>query len=108
MVIPWWPHESPMRPHWLQEGRVLLPATNFPPGGGVYYKWGYVMPLALQILMTPCQLYESPLFQMHVMGKAQKRPFPTSNPFGLPSAPTPEAESVEDSSDSTGESRKDK
>merc|ERR1719326_1038392 len=64
--------------------------------GGVYYKWGYLMPLVLQVLMTPCQLYESPLFQLHVMNKPVSRPFPTPNPFGLPSAPTPEAEEVED------------
>merc|ERR1712070_288805 len=25
--------------------------------GGVYYKWGYLMPLVLQVFMTPMQLY---------------------------------------------------
>jgi len=55
--------------------------------GGVYYKWGYLMPLVLQVLMTPVQLYESPLFQLHVLNGAVARPFPTPNPFGLPTAP---------------------
>merc|ERR1740121_2932889 len=59
--------------------------------GGIYYKWTYLMPLVLQILMTPMQLYESPLFQLHVLGKQDvKRPFPVANPFGLPNM-TPEA-----------------
>merc|ERR1719215_696470 len=56
--------------------------------GGVYYKWEHLMPLALQILMTPLQLYESDLFQLHIMGKTDiKRPFPAPSMFGLPSAP---------------------
>merc|ERR1719310_2715183 len=55
--------------------------------GGVYYKWGYLMPLVLRVLMTPCQLYESPLFQLHALNKKVTRPFPTPNPFGLPSPP---------------------
>merc|ERR1711972_60502 len=55
---------------------------------GVYYKWQYLMPVVLQALMTPVQLYESPLFQLHIMNsKDVKRPFPAPNPFGLPSAP---------------------
>lgn len=59
--------------------------------GGVYYKWETLMPLVLQVVMTPLQLYEAPLFQLHMLGKEVKRPFPTPNPFGLPSAPEPEA-----------------
>merc|ERR1712039_723621 len=55
---------------------------------GVYYKWQYLMPVVLQALMTPVQLYESPLFQLHIMSSTDvKRPFPSPNPFGLPSAP---------------------
>jgi len=55
---------------------------------GVYYKWQYLMPVVLQVLMTPVQLYESPLFQLHMMNsKDVKRPFPAANPFGLPAAP---------------------
>jgi hypothetical protein len=65
--------------------------------GGVYMKWGYLLPLALQILMTPVQLYESPLFQIHMMKSVSvKRPFPTPSPFGLPSSPEPEAPAVEE------------
>jgi len=56
--------------------------------GFFYYKWGYVMPLVLQIVMTPLQLSESPLFQLHFIGKEVARPFPTPNLFGLPSAPS--------------------
>jgi len=63
---------------------------------GIYLKWQYVMPLVLQVLMTPLQLYESPLFECHVLGKNVARPFPQPNPFGLPSAPTPVAEEVVD------------
>jgi len=63
---------------------------------GIYLKWQYVMPLVLQVLMTPLQLYESPLFECHVLGKDVVRPFPQANPFGLPSAPTPAAEEVAD------------
>jgi len=66
---------------------------------GIYYKWQYVMPLVLQVLMTPLQLYESPLFECHVLGKDVTRPFATPNPFGLPSAPTPAAEEVKEVAD---------
>jgi len=66
---------------------------------GIYFKWKYVMPLVLQVLMTPLQLYESPLFECHVMGKKVTRPFATPNPFGLPSAPTPAAEEVAEVAD---------
>merc|ERR1740129_2586182 len=60
--------------------------------GGVYYKWEYLMPLVLQVILTPLQLYESPLFQLHVLSKSDvKRPFPAPNPFGLPTAPEPPA-----------------
>lgn len=64
--------------------------------GGIYYKWAYLMPLVLQVLMTPLQLYESPLFQAHALGKHVDRPFPASNPFGMPGTPEPPAEEVED------------
>lgn len=65
---------------------------------GIYYKWGSLMPLVLQMLMTPMQLYEAPLTQIHLLGKKKPRPFPVPNPFGLPSAPAaePEAAPVED------------
>merc|ERR1719221_2465030 len=52
-------------------GRVVL--------GGIYYKWGYLMPLVLQILMTPMQLYESPLFRIHILTRTVARPFPAPN-----------------------------
>jgi len=65
--------------------------------GGIYYKWQYLMPLVLQIIMTPLQLYESPLFKIHMLGRTDvKRPFPAPNPFGLPQAPEAPAPAVEE------------
>mmetsp|Transcript_32709 Transcript_32709/g.86916 ORF Transcript_32709/g.86916 Transcript_32709/m.86916 type:complete len:136 (+) Transcript_32709:64-471(+) len=58
--------------------------------GGIYYKWRYIFPLALQILMTPSQLYESPLFQIHILGREKARPFPTPNPLGIEMPKWPE------------------
>jgi len=59
---------------------------------GIYYQWRYIFPLALQILMTPTQLYESPLFQIHILNREKARPFPTPNPLGfeMPKWPTEE------------------
>merc|ERR1712113_1194707 len=73
---------------------IKQPLIGFVILGGIYYKWGSLMPLVLQILMTPMQLYEAPLTQIHLLGKQKTRPFPTPNPFGLPSAPAPEATAV--------------
>eukprot|EP00931_Biecheleriopsis_adriatica_P031003 TRINITY_DN1821_c0_g1_i1.p1 TRINITY_DN1821_c0_g1~~TRINITY_DN1821_c0_g1_i1.p1 ORF type:complete len:204 (+),score=59.65 TRINITY_DN1821_c0_g1_i1:76-687(+) len=62
--------------------------------GGIYYKWEYLFPLVLQVVMTPMQLVESPLFKLYIFGSDVKRPFPEPNPFGLPQMPeTPSAES---------------
>lgn len=66
---------------------VKQPLIGFFIVGGIYYKWQSLLPLAMQVLMTPMQLYESPLFRIHLLGKEMKRPFPTPNPFGLPAAP---------------------
>lgn len=60
--------------------------------GGVYYKWGSITVLVLQVVMTPAQLFESELVSIHFLGKDVKRPFPTANPFGLPQMPEPEPE----------------
>eukprot|EP00927_Polykrikos_kofoidii_P086907 TRINITY_DN9876_c0_g1_i1.p1 TRINITY_DN9876_c0_g1~~TRINITY_DN9876_c0_g1_i1.p1 ORF type:complete len:253 (+),score=54.74 TRINITY_DN9876_c0_g1_i1:57-761(+) len=76
--------------------------------GCVYYKWQYVMPLVLQVFMTPLQLYESPLFQIHFIGKTHKRPFPTANPFGFPSAPTPAEAETPPAVAESSEGKKDK
>lgn len=64
---------------------------------GIYYKWAYIMPLVLQCLMTPVTMIESPLFQIYVLGKEVKRPFPKPSPFGdifptAPEEPAPEPE----------------
>mmetsp|Transcript_108636 Transcript_108636/g.307220 ORF Transcript_108636/g.307220 Transcript_108636/m.307220 type:complete len:192 (+) Transcript_108636:107-682(+) len=54
--------------------------------GFVYYKWRYLMALVLQLLMTPLQLYEHPLVQIHILGKEVARPFPQQSL--LPTMPT--------------------
>jgi len=72
------------------------PIMGFVILGGIYYKWGSLMPLVMQVLMTPMQLYEAPLTQIHMMGKKVPRPFAVASMFGMPSAPTPEAEAVVD------------
>jgi len=78
------------------------PIMSFVILGGIYYKWGSLMPLVMQVLMTPMQLYEAPLTQIHVLGKKVTRPFAVASMFGMPSAPTPEAEpaAVADTSES--------
>eukprot|EP00427_Karlodinium_veneficum_P025129 CAMPEP_0169119102 /NCGR_PEP_ID=MMETSP1015-20121227/31364_1 /TAXON_ID=342587 /ORGANISM="Karlodinium micrum, Strain CCMP2283" /LENGTH=229 /DNA_ID=CAMNT_0009181933 /DNA_START=71 /DNA_END=760 /DNA_ORIENTATION=+ len=60
--------------------------------GGIYYKWGSLMPLVLQLIMTPTQLYEAPLTQIYFFGKDVKRPFPAPSLLGLPQAPAPATE----------------
>mmetsp|Transcript_10250 Transcript_10250/g.27177 ORF Transcript_10250/g.27177 Transcript_10250/m.27177 type:complete len:213 (-) Transcript_10250:122-760(-) len=55
--------------------------------GGIYYKWRMLFPLVMQLVMTPMQLFESPLVQVHFFGKTIERPFPEPNPFGLPAMP---------------------
>lgn len=68
--------------------------------GGIYYKWGSVMPLLLQLVMTPMSLYESPLVEIYIFGKTVSRPFPAPNPFGLPSSPAAaEPETISDVSE---------
>lgn len=65
--------------------------------GFIYYKWRSLLPLVMQALMAPMQMYESPLFQIYLLGKTGiTRPFPAENPFGLPQAPPAPAEAVSD------------
>jgi hypothetical protein len=65
--------------------------------GGIYYKWRTLLPLVMQALMAPMQMYEAPLFQIYILGKKNvTRPFPAENPFGLPQTPPPPAEAVSD------------
>jgi len=59
---------------WKEQAKQAI--MGFGIMGGVYFKWGYLMPLVLQVFMNPLQLYESPLFQLHVWGADKKRPFP--------------------------------
>jgi hypothetical protein len=75
---------------------IKQPLIGFLILGGIYYKWGSLMPLVMQVLMTPMQLYEAPLTQIHFFGKTIKRPFVVPSMFGLPAAPEPETEAVAD------------
>lgn len=77
---------------------VKQPLIGFVVIMGIYYKWGSLLPLVMQMLMTPMHLYEAPLAQIHLLGKTKTRPFPAPNPFGLPAA-APPAEEVEDAAD---------
>eukprot|EP00929_Paragymnodinium_shiwhaense_P014317 TRINITY_DN122223_c0_g1_i1.p1 TRINITY_DN122223_c0_g1~~TRINITY_DN122223_c0_g1_i1.p1 ORF type:complete len:191 (-),score=42.29 TRINITY_DN122223_c0_g1_i1:46-618(-) len=56
-------------------------------GYGIFLQWGYILPMAMQVVMAPMNLVESPLGKVHLMGKAARgdlvRPWPQPNPFGL-------------------------
>mmetsp|Transcript_54023 Transcript_54023/g.106668 ORF Transcript_54023/g.106668 Transcript_54023/m.106668 type:complete len:206 (+) Transcript_54023:104-721(+) len=115
-------------PEVKQFGQVVAPATKQTPKeydqtklkeqakqalmgflvvGLVYYKWQYLMPLVLQAIMGPVQLYESPLFQVHLMKATVKRPYPAPNPLGLPSAPeAPAVTEKAEKADKSGKSEK--
>lgn len=82
---------------------VKQPLIGFVILGGIYYKWGSLMPLVMQLLMTPMTVYEAPLTQIHILGKEKTRPFPKPNPFGMPSAPEPPAEAIEEEEDEVEE-----
>jgi hypothetical protein len=51
----------------------------------IFYKWEKALPLLMQGAMMPCQLVESPLFQVHVLKRpasdALARPWKTPNPL---------------------------
>lgn len=50
----------------------------------IHYKWEFVPPLILQAVLNPINLFSSPLFMIHVLGKKAegelKRPFTEENP----------------------------
>jgi len=73
--------------------QVKQPLIGFVILGGIYYKWGSLMPLVMQILMTPMTLYEAPTTQIHLLGKTMVRPFPVPPGMfdGLKAAAAPEA-----------------
>ncbi|CAE8740904.1 unnamed protein product, partial [Polarella glacialis] len=61
---------------------------------GIYYKWRYIFPLVLQVVMTPMSLIESPLFKIYIFGKDITRPFAAPpSPFAglMPTEPTADA-----------------
>mmetsp|Transcript_145316 Transcript_145316/g.253606 ORF Transcript_145316/g.253606 Transcript_145316/m.253606 type:complete len:194 (-) Transcript_145316:75-656(-) len=55
---------------------------------GIHYQWKYVIPLVMQIVMTPMSTLDNPLSMVYLWGRpAQgnlKRPWPPPNPFGFP------------------------
>lgn len=90
---------------------VKQPLIGFVILGGIYYKWGSLSVLVLQLLMTPMTVYEAPLTQIHILGKEKSRPFPKPNPFGLPEMPempAAQAEVSDHATSSKAEVKKDK
>ncbi|KAJ1997530.1 phosphate transporter (Pho88), partial [Coemansia thaxteri] len=51
----------------------------------MHFKFGYIQPLILQTLLPALNMYKSPLFQVHILGKPAvdglKRPWVPENPF---------------------------
>lgn len=71
---------------WKEQARKIVLGLVI--GGGIYYKWATLVPIVMQSMLSPMQLYESPLFRIHILGKHVSRPFPVENQFGsLFSAP---------------------
>lgn len=55
---------------------------------GIHYKWGNPTPLLIQCVMGPMNVYEEPLFQIHVLGcKAEGK---LARPFKAPPNPMEE------------------
>lgn len=56
----------------------------------MHFKWEYVLPLPIQCIMVPMNYFDAPLVKIYLRGQAAegklKRPFPTPNPFGMPSS----------------------
>jgi len=54
----------------------------------IHYKWEYVIPLAMQCIMTPMTVFDNQLFKLHVMNCEAvgdySRPFPEpKGPFSM-------------------------
>jgi hypothetical protein len=52
--------------------------------GFIHYKWGMMPPLFLQSLMGPMNLYNNPLFKLHILGKSGEG---LERPFKEPESP---------------------
>lgn len=54
---------------------------------GIHLQWNFVTPIAMQILMTPVNVLDSPLLKVYLFGRAAKgelvRPWASPNPLGL-------------------------
>jgi len=64
---------------WKEQAKKLF--IGFVIVCGICYMWGSLTPIAMQILMQPMMLYESPLFRTYFMGQEVVRPFVVDNPF---------------------------
>jgi len=57
----------------------------------MHFQWGYLFPLAIQVVMGPISALDQPIVQIYVFGREAvgdlKRPFPAPSPFGLPQTP---------------------
>lgn len=53
--------------------------------GAVYAYWATLLPLAMQALIAPLLMWESPLFKIHIRRAELSRPFPEETMFGMPS-----------------------
>ena len=60
--------------------------------GFIHFKWGYIRPLTLQIILGPKTLWSTPLFQIYVLGKDAvgelARPFKPKSIFPTEDPPT--------------------
>ncbi|KAJ2538337.1 phosphate transporter (Pho88) [Coemansia sp. RSA 1933] len=76
----------------------------------MHFKFGYIQPLILQTLLPMLNMYKSPLFQIHILGKPAvddlKRPWTPASPFaglgGGANASTSEANDDAQASASSG------
>merc|ERR1712194_624589 len=54
---------------------------------GIHYRYLYVVPLVMQVFMTPTSTLECQLAQIYLFGKlakgSLKRPWATPSPFGM-------------------------
>eukprot|EP01127_Copromyxa_protea_P006127 TRINITY_DN1593_c0_g1_i3.p1 TRINITY_DN1593_c0_g1~~TRINITY_DN1593_c0_g1_i3.p1 ORF type:complete len:158 (-),score=48.88 TRINITY_DN1593_c0_g1_i3:66-539(-) len=49
---------------------------------GIHYKWGYGVPLIIQFVTVPLNLYKNDLIKVHFLGQDIARPFPVpQSPF---------------------------
>jgi len=47
----------------------------------LYFKWSIIPPMAIQCVLNPMNVFNSPLFKIYILGSPQPRPFPDDNPL---------------------------